>query len=130
MWASRCPRADGGTGGEVTQPAAAVLVRGRGGLVAAVAMLTLGAVALVVLLLALLDMARTEDLQTGAVFAQAATNLRWTVLGEAVFVLLSAAAVAWRVHQRTILAQVLAGTVWILVLFDLWIVGSAGAIPR
>ena len=105
-------------------------MRGRGALVASVVVLALGAVALVVLLLALLDMARTEDLQTGAVFVQAATNLRRIVLGEAVLVVLSAAAVAWRVRRRTIQALVLAGIVWILALFDFVIVGSAGAIPR
>ena len=105
-------------------------MRGRGALVASFLALALGAVALVILLLALLDLARTEDLQTGAVFAQAATNLRRIVLGEAVLVVLSAAVVGWRLRQRTTQALILAVIVWILALFDFVIVGSAGAIPR
>jgi hypothetical protein len=92
--------------------------------------LALGAVALIALLLALLDMARMEGLQQGAEFQRAATNLRLTVVGEVIVLLATVAVVIWRVTGRTAQIIVVACAVWILAFFDFVIVGAAGAIPR
>jgi hypothetical protein len=94
-----------------------------------VAALLLGVVALVVALLALLDIARREALQTGTIFTEAAVRVRWTVVAEALVVLAVAGLVVWRIRGRTMQLIWLAGVVWILALFDFILVGMAGTIP-
>ena len=79
---------------------------------------------------AFLDMARMEQANPGPEFQQAAVQLRFTVAAEIVGIAILAALIVWRAATSTRRLALLAAAVWLVALFDLSIVGLAGAVPR
>lgn len=94
------------------------------------AALGVGAIALVALLLAGLDLASYQQAQPGPDHQRSAATIRWIVIAQILGVLLACGLVVWRSRSTVRRLLIAAGVVWALSLVDLYFVAQAGAVPR
>jgi hypothetical protein len=106
------------------------MVSGRGKQIAAGAAFAVGAIVLVAMFWALLDLARIQQSHGGAEFERSAGFARGIVVVEIVGVAVTALVAMRRSRSPTVRLAILAVVVWSLSLFDFALLALAGTVPR